>query len=139
MSNIEKATAITEAFNSRDWDGHRQYLADNCTYVEFATGRESTGPDAWVGNSQAWAAAFSNAKGETTSSYEVGNTVIQEITWTGTNDGPMTTPDGQSIPATNNSMTTHASWIVTFEGGKVVRAHHYFDMMSMMAQLGLVG
>ena len=139
MSNTELCNQMMDTFNNRDWVANRALIADDCTYIEFATGMETNGPDAWIQNSQQWAGALSNAKGEITSSFESGNTVVQEITWSGTMDGPMMSPDGQTIPPTNKSMVTKATWIITVENGKATRAHHYFDMMSMMVQLGLAG
>ena len=109
------------------------------TYIEHATGRELTSKGTWLEASQQWKAAFPNAKGTIRSTLEVGNTVIQEVTWAGTNDGDMLTPDGQVIPATGNSMVTQACWLMTIEDGKITGARHYFDMLSMMAQLGLAG
>ena len=54
----------------------------------------------------------------------------------GGHTGNMHTPDGQIIPP--EKQITNAR-IMTIEDGKITRANHYFDMLSMMAQLGLAG
>jgi ketosteroid isomerase-like protein len=34
--------------------------------------------------------------------------------------------------------TTRTSWVLTFEGDKITNSRHYFDMLSMMQQLGVI-
>ena len=72
---------------------------------------------------------------------ELMTTEVQsvEIVWNGTMDGDMTGPDGSTIPATGKSQTTPAVMVMTFKDGKVTHCNHYFDMMTMMVQLGLAG
>jgi len=136
MSNIDTAQNLIDAFNGRDWDAVMQHLTDGVTYDEVGTGRVINGADGWIGANKAWVGAFSNARGEITNTTESGNTVLLEVTWTGTHDGEMLTPKGP-VPATNKDQTTRACIVYEFEDGKVARARHYFDVASMMAQLGL--
>lgn len=138
MSNMDTAAALLEAFNNQDWDVTRQHASENLAYNEMATGRKTDTVGAWIENSKGWRGAFSNATGTIVSRVEVGNQVFEEIVWTGTHDGNLMSPDGSVIPATHKSMTTPACMVNTFEDGKLVAVNHYFDMMSMMAQLGLL-
>ena len=54
----------------------------------------------------------------------------------GTHTGPMQTPDGV-IPATGKSVEIRSCRIVEIEGDKVKSIRQYYDMMTMMQQLGL--
>ena len=139
MTNVEICNAFTTTFNNSDWDGNMALLADNVTYMEYATGREFTSRGTWLEASQGWKIAFPDAKGTILNTIESGNTVVQEVTWEGTHTGNMHTPDGQIIPPTGKKQITNAVMIMTIEDGKITRANHYFDMLSMMAQLGLAG
>lgn len=139
MSNIENANAMMSSFNNGDWAANRGFVTDDSVYIEHATGRKVEGGDAWIENSRNWKAAFTNATGKIVSTTESGNMVVQEIVWNGTMDGDMTGPDGSTIPATGKTQTTPAVMVMTFKDGKVAHCNHYFDMMSMMVQLGLAG
>jgi predicted ester cyclase len=50
----------------------------------------------------------------------------------------MQTPDGE-IPATGNSIEMRACVLFEVEDDKVKSIRQYFDMMTMMQQLGLAG
>ena len=137
MNNTEISQKLMNGFNEGNWDMVRECLADNVNYDEKATGRQAHTADAWIENSKGWKNAFPNATGTIVNRLEKGDTIVEEIMWKGTHEGDMMTPDGQTIPATNKSMENPAIMVSTFKDGKVVETKHYFDMMSMLAQLGL--
>lgn len=129
-----RADALIDAFNAGDLDRYME-LAGAGVYSEIATGRTVSGDelrDALVG----WRTAFPDATGTVTNSVEVGDTIIQEVTWSGTHTGPLTTPDGE-IAATGNRQTTPAVIISEYEGDQLKTSRHYFDLMGLMAQLGV--
>ena len=125
------------AFNSANWDRFKASMTPNSVYEELATQRRIQGADDIVAANQGWKTAFPDAKGTETSVVASGNVVVQEITWAGTNSGPMETPNG-TMPATGKSATVRAVMVSTFEGDKIKETHHYFDMMSMLQQLGVM-
>jgi len=129
------ATAMVEAFNNNDLDTYMN-LAGSAVYNELGTGRSLSGNDlkeALAG----WRAAFSDVTGTITNTIELGDQVVQEITWAGTHDGPLATPDGE-IPASGNHQTTPAVIISEYEGDQLKESRHYFDLMSLMAQIGAI-
>ena len=138
MNNVTRAEKLLEGFNNADWDLIREHAGDKLQYKEMATGRETHGVDAWIETSKGWRSAFSNATGVVQSRIEAGDQVIEEVVWQGTHDGDMLTPDGQTIPATHKNIAVPAVIVNTFEDGKLVAANNYFDMMTMMGQLGLI-
>ena len=139
MTNTEIAAKLFDAFNNEDWDVSRQYAAGDCHYAEMATGRVTNGIEAWIENSKGWRAAFPDATGTLVSRIASGDKVIEEVIWSGTHNGDMLTPDGSVIPATGKTQKTPAVMISTFNDGKLVAVNHYFDMLGMLAQLGLLG
>lgn len=68
-----------------------------------------------------------------------GNTIAIEYTFTGTNKGPMRLPTGDSIPATNRTLTGPSMDIaVVDDNGRLKSLHQYFDTAKAMQQLGLM-
>ncbi len=129
------ATALVEAFNNNDLDGYMR-LAGDGVYTELATGRTVSG-DQLRGALAGWKAAFSDVTGTITNTIVLGDQVVQEITWSGTHDGPLATPDGE-IPASGNRQTTPAVIVSKYDGDRLKDSRHYFDLMSLMAQLGAI-
>ena len=129
------ATAMIEAFNYGDLDKFMN-LAGDATYNELGTGRSLSG-DAYREAIGGWRTAFPDVVGTITNTIEMGNEVVQEITWTGTHNGPLATPDGE-IPATGKSQSTPAVMISEYDGDHLKESRHYFDMMALMAQIGVI-
>ena len=105
-------------------------------YDEAATHRRVEGVDQVIETWQGWATAFPDSKGAFDPVCVSGNTVVLEGAWIGTHTGVMDTPDGE-IPPTNNSIEIRACQVIQIKDGKVVEMRQYFDMMTMMQQLGL--
>ncbi len=129
------ATAMIEAFNNGDLDKFMN-LAGDATYNELGTGRSLSG-DAYREALVGWRTAFPDVLGTITNTIELGDQVVQEITWTGTHNGPLATPGGE-IPATGKSQTTPAVMVSEYDGDQLKESRHYFDMMALMAQIGAI-
>ncbi len=127
------ALAVLEAFNSNDLDGYMRLVGD-AEYHELATHRSLSG-DALREALAGWRAAFSDATGTVTNSIESAGQVVQEITWNGTHDGPLVTPEGE-IPASGARQTTPAIIVNVYEGDELKEMRHYFDLMTLMSQIG---
>jgi steroid delta-isomerase-like uncharacterized protein len=133
---IKLARENVEAFSAGDWRRFSAPLAPDAVYNELATGRRIQGPDQIVQVTRAWKEAFPDAKGRVTNAIASGNTVAQEITWEGTQNGPLQGPSG-TIPASGRRAVVPAVQVLTFEGDKIKENRHYFDMMGMLQQLGV--
>jgi steroid delta-isomerase-like uncharacterized protein len=134
---IVTARGAVDAFNASDWGRYEATLAPGSLYDEVGTSRRVEGAGDIISCLQAWKAAMPDVTGSVTNAFATGNTVILEVTWKGTHTGPLQGPKG-SIPATGKQQTTRASWVLSFEGGKVKESRHYFDMLSFMQQLGIL-
>ena len=126
-----------EAFNAGDWDRVAATIAKDGVYVEAGTQRRTVGPAANLELMKGWKAAFPDATGTITNTFGSGNQAVAEITWTGTHDGDMESPEG-TIPATGRKINLDACIAVTVENGEIKESHQYFDLMTMMQQLGVV-
>ena len=124
-----------EAFNAGDWARFKSSLSPDSVYDEVGTQRRLQGADQITDNAKGWKQAMPDVKGTVTSAVASGNTATLEITWEGTQTGPLVGPGG-TIPASGKRQVTRAAWIATIQGDKIKETHHYFDMMSLLQQLG---
>jgi steroid delta-isomerase-like uncharacterized protein len=133
---VEIAKAQVIAYNDKNWGAVTEACGPNVVYDEVGTNRKLGGVgqviEAWKG----WAAALPDSKATFEAAHVDGNTVILELTWHGTQTGPLQTPAGQ-IPATGKPIEIRACQIVDVKDGKVQTVRHYFDMATMLAQLGV--
>ena len=126
-----------EAFNAANWSRVKETLTGNSVYNEAGTQRRIQGSDAIVTALQGWKRAFPDAKGKVTNAVSTGNNVLLEITWEGTHTGPLEGPGG-TIAATGKRQVTPAAMLILFEEDKIKESRHYFDMMTLLQQIGAV-
>ena len=124
-----------DAFNEGDWEQMRALLTSDARYHELGTERKIEGPDQIIELFKGWKTAFPDAVGTVTSSVASGDTAVLEVTWKGTQTGPLTTAAG-TIPASGKSQETPAAVFYVFEGAKIKASRHYFDAMTLLKQIG---
>jgi len=110
-------------------------LTPAAVYNELGSQRRIQGPDAIIQTLQGWKKAMTDSQGKVISAIASGDTVAMQITWTGTHDGTFTGPTG-TVPPTGKRQTTPAAMIVKFSDNKVSEIHHYFDMLTLLQQIG---
>ena len=64
-----------------------------------------------------------------------GDTAVLEVVWTGVHTGPLQTPTG-TIPPSNKPINVPACQVIKVEGGKVKSYTHYYDMVTLLTQIG---
>jgi steroid delta-isomerase-like uncharacterized protein len=138
MTPEEVVRHSLETWNADDRVGHRASYADDAVVNEYATGRKIVGGDAIADAHFAWRAAFPGIRGDIENLVTSGDQVVYETTWKGTHTGPLGTPDGQVIPATGKSVQLPACLVVTVRGDQIIEQNHYFDMVTMLTQLGVM-
>ena len=136
QSAEDVARESIECFNASDFDRLRSLLADDSYEEEVATQRRLEGADAQVDVARGWKQAFPDGRGTVTGAYADGNAVAIELTWEGTQSGPMQTPDGQEFPPSNRRATVKAVQVMEIEDGKIKTLRHYFDLMTLLQQIG---
>ena len=133
---VEIAKAQIIAYNDKNWSAVTEALGPGAVYDEVGTQRKLTGHGQIIDAFKGWAAALPDSKATFDAAHVAGNTAILELTWRGTHRGPLQTPAGQ-IPATGKSIEIRACQIVEVKDGKVQAVRHYFDMATLLAQLGV--
>ena len=133
---IDAAKAPMLAYNDKNWDAARASLAPDCVYDEVATSRKVQGPDQVIPLFQGWATGFPDSKATFHNELVSGNTVVLEISWRGTHSGPLQTPDG-ALEATGKRFEVRACMVVEVANDKAKVHRHYFDMGTLLQQIGV--
>lgn len=135
-SVVDLAKEQVIAYNEKDWDRARATFAPEIVYEELATDRKLEGADdvltAWKG----WAKAIPDSRATFNSEIVSGNTAVLEVTWRGTHDGPLQTPDGEIAP-TGKKIELRAIQVVDIANDRVRSIRHYFDMGTLLEQIGV--
>jgi len=134
-SPIDIAKAQVIAYNEKNWDQVKEVLAPNVVYDEVATHRKVSGVNDVVTTWKGWAAALPDSKATFESAVAVGNTVFLELTWHGKQTGPLQMPSGE-IPASGKEIELRALQVVEVADGKAKSVRQYFDMATMLQQIG---
>jgi steroid delta-isomerase-like uncharacterized protein len=135
-SAVDIARESIECFNADDWDRLRSLLADDSYEDEMATQRHLEGADAQIEAARGWKQAFPDGHGTVHGACVDGSTVTIELTWEGTQTGPMRTPDGGELPPTSRQGKVRACQVMEIENGKIKATRHYFDLMTILQQIG---
>ena len=128
--------SIYDAFNRRDYDHARRVMHPDAELVNVATGETHRGPDGMRAFMEGWTRAFPNGQTEVTRLAVAGETVVAEFVGRGTHDGPLATPAGD-VPPTGRAVEVPFCDVWTVRGGQIVGNRTYFDLATMMRQLGL--
>lgn len=136
QSAIDTAKAPILAYNEKNWDAVKAAVAPGFLYDEVGTQRKVQGVNdvltTWLG----WATAIPDSKATFHSSVVSGNTVVLEVTWRGTHTGPLQTPGGE-IAATGKKIEIRACQVIEVANDKAQAMRHYFDMTTLLQQLGV--
>jgi steroid delta-isomerase-like uncharacterized protein len=132
---IDAAKAPELAYNDKNWNAVRASITPDIVYDEVATRRRLQGADQVIGVWQGWAKAFPDSKCTFQNAFTSGNTVVLELTWQGTHTGPLETPAGP-VAATGKRIEVRSCVVCELEGEKTKVQRQYFDMATLMEQIG---
>jgi steroid delta-isomerase-like uncharacterized protein len=135
---IDAAKAPIIAYNEKKWDKVKAGVTAGFVYDEVATGRKVESADEAITLWQGWAQAFPDSKATFHSALASGNTVVLEVTWKGTHKGSLQTPKGP-IAATGKSISVRSCIVGEIAGDKLRLQRQYFDMATLLQQLGVAG
>lgn len=135
---IAAAKAPTVAYNEKNWEAVKASITPDFVYDEVATQRKVQGLDPVVALWKGWATAFPDSRATFDHVYVSGEQVVLELTWRGTHQGPLTTPKGTTA-ATGKRIEFRSCVICELAGEKAKLQRQYFDMTTMLQQIGITG
>jgi steroid delta-isomerase-like uncharacterized protein len=133
---IAAARAPVDAYSAKDWSAARESMAPDYVFEELSTGRTVSGVDDVLEVWKAWGDAFSDSRATVEESLVDGDTVVLRLKWQGTHTGPLALPSGDVAP-TGKTVEFKACQITQVEDGKAVATTHYWDLQTMLSQLGI--
>lgn len=136
QSVINAAKAPIVAYNNKDWTAAKAALAPDSIYDEVATNRRFQGVDDILAAWRGWATAIPDSKATFDTERATAGTVVVELTWRGTHTGPLKMPDGE-IAATGRKIEIRGCQVIEVADGKAKVMRHYFDMATLLQQLGV--
>jgi steroid delta-isomerase-like uncharacterized protein len=131
------ARTVYESFNDRDFDRGMSVIADDAVWTNVPTSETFRGPKGFRTNLEQWDRAFPEGKIEELRVWGGEGFAVAEFTGRGTNTGPLASPAGE-LPATNRSVEVRFCDVLEISGGKVTGGRSYWDMATMMTQLGMM-
>jgi steroid delta-isomerase-like uncharacterized protein len=135
---IDAAKAPILAYNDKNWTAVKTAITANFVYDEVATRRKTQGADQAIALWQGWAKALPDSRATIHGAIASGGTVVLELTWQGTHNGPLETPNGP-IAATGKRIEIRSCVVTEIAGDKAKLQRQYFDMATLLQQIGASG
>lgn len=136
QENIKTAEKTLMAVNTRTLDQVTDlYTEDYRTDGPGAAGQTLEQSQA---NVKVYMEAYPDLHFEVTRRIADGDYVVLGWVGTGTNNGPMRTPSGNTIPPTGTKGKIYGSSTYRFKDGKIAQSWTFWDRMEMLDQMGLM-
>ena len=120
MTNAEISELGIKLFNENKIDEWTDAIAaDDIALEDVAIGHKAFGKEEAKAYVKNWKTTFPDMVGKCNNRVESGNTMFEECSWTGTNTGEMTAPDGSKIPATGKSVNIKNCFICCVDRTKL--------------------
>ena len=136
-SNNHLAQTVYDSFNRGDYAGVLALATDDWQGVAHHIGMSFSGKDGFMQFMQGFKGAFPDCVVTITNQVISGDQIVNEISWVGTNTGPLLTPAGE-IPPTGRTVHSVACEVWRITDGKLATIQNYQDGTAILAQLGLL-
>lgn len=137
VTPLQAAKAPVEAYNDKNWHRLRSVVTPDFVYEEVATQRRLEGVDSVLACWQAWARAFPDSKATFDQEFVSERVVVLEVTWCGTHTGLLELPGGPVAP-TNRPIRLQSCQVLALRNGKARSIRQYFDIATLLQQLGML-
>lgn len=130
------ARRFYQLFNERRFEIATTMLNPRIHWLNVASGQEYHGPEEVKGYWQSWVDVFSDAKVEIERLDADDQGMVVEFFGRGTHSGPLPTPSGPIAP-TGKKIDMRFCEVIRMASDKIGSARLYFDMLTMLRQLGV--
>jgi steroid delta-isomerase-like uncharacterized protein len=133
--SAEVVRGLYEAFNRRDLAGWLGPFARDATWHEIPSGEVFDVPEGLTLYYERFASAFPDGQCTDVRIREGDGFVVAEFTGSGTNTGPLVTPEGE-LPPSGKRIDIPFCDVHLLDDGRIVRTHRYWDTGTFAAQMG---
>ena len=140
FDNIQIAEKLFDAINAHNLDLGDSYQAVDFKFEGPGTGRngEALNRDQAKAYTQGFINAFPDLHFDMKQKVAQGEYVVINWVGSGTHTGPLPTPTGDTLPATGKKAIVVGSTTYQIQNGKAVKGWTYWDMVSLLSQLGMM-
>lgn len=135
QDNVRLVQDLFDAVNRHDVDGALSLVDPNVEWVNMATGETFRGPGGFRRILQEWWRTFPDNSVEIVDLIAGQDGATVEYIGKGTHDGPLTGPSGEISP-TGRHVEMQFCDVYKIKNGKIVSGHIYYDLETLMRQLG---
>jgi predicted ester cyclase len=131
---------LDDAWNSQDWETFSKRHTDD-VIVRWPGQPPTEGIEAHRKEGEYFFKAFpDNHVGNNPykSLFGQGDWTCSIAEFTGTHKGPMMSPDGKTIQATNKAFKVDFCTVAHWNNSRIVEENLFYDLVGMMKQLGLM-
>jgi steroid delta-isomerase-like uncharacterized protein len=127
------------AFNSHNMERFISFYANDCVVEDIGLAQTYHGVREVRKTYENLYKAFPDIKMEFKNDFRSGDWSATEWVMTGTNTGELSGLGNMpAVPATNKKMSHKGATIVQWRGDKIIRETDYYNVITMMQQLGLM-
>ena len=137
QDNIKLANYFFECWNAGDLSKYRQNESPGFISEPPGSPTPLNGDQNQAYN-QNFLTAFPGSKFVILFNVAQGEYVVTHWKITGKNTGPLMSPSGQTIPPTGKAATIVGSSTFQIKNGKIVHSWNFWDMSSLLIQMGLL-
>ena len=137
QENLRVAEKLFEAINSHDLSRGSDYQSADYKF-EGPGANGVLNSDQATAYTQGFLNAFPDLHFELKQKVAQGDYVVINWVASGTHTGPLLTPTGATIPPTGKKAVVPGSTTYQVKNGKAVSGQTYWDMVTLLAQLGLM-
>ncbi len=137
LDNVTVARTFHGAWDERNPDRGAAVIAEDCEFVDVPRGEIQHGPEGYRHDYERWRTAFPDGTVEITNVIAEGEWVVVEFTNSGMNTGPLRTAIGDFPPTKRKIEVSYCS-VMQIKDGKVISGRDYYDVSTILSQLGLV-
>jgi steroid delta-isomerase-like uncharacterized protein len=134
--SVTIAQTFFDAWNARDFERGVKLAADDLEIIEVPADETFRGPGGLRQEYEKWANGLPDGEVDINNAVGGDEWVAFECVIRGTNTGPFVTPMGEIAP-TGRTVKIPFSTFLQIRGGKVAKVRHYYDIASLMSQLGI--
>lgn len=137
--SAQKYKDCWDQFNKKDWNAFRSCYGAGVTVEAIDSGTPSvSGLDAAIKDAQGFVEVFPDITGSLQLVLASKDAAAGLAVVTGTHRGPLPSPDGKAIPATNKKVGYMMGLVVDLADGAVAKERRYDDATTLMAQIGVI-
>lgn len=137
QENLQVVQSLYEFYGQKNVEAAAALVSDDFEWVVVPFGQTVTGKEGFKEMFGGFGIPFPDSTIKVKNSIAGDDCVVMEYDFTGTHNGPLTTPAGE-IPATGQPINIPGCEVYQLRNGKITSLHTYFDVPTMMQQLGLM-